>query len=51
MSKITYKGYTAAINYAEDEDAFHGRIINITDVVNFFAKSVDDLHREMKISV
>ena len=48
---MKYKGYTATIEWAEEEDAFHGRVANITDVVNFYGRSVDELRREMATSV
>ena len=51
MGALTYKDYTAVINYDADEESFHGRVLHINDVVNFYGKSVAELRREMKNSV
>ena len=51
MGALTYKGYTARIEYDDEEEAFLGHVVNISDVVTFYGESVKDLHREMKTSV
>ena len=48
---MIYKGYTATIEYDEEEEAFHGRVNNITDMVIFSGTSVDELKREMALAI
>ncbi len=40
MATMEYKGYVARIDVDEDNDGFHGRVINISDVVNFKGRSI-----------
>lgn len=51
MATIEYKGYIARIDVDEENDAFHGRVINISDVVNFKGKSMAELKREFAKSI
>ena len=46
-----YKGYTAKIEYDESAGMFHGRVLGIRDVVNFYGHSVDELCKEFHTSV
>ena len=32
---MKYKGYEAVITYEEDVNAFHGRVIDIRDIISF----------------
>lgn len=43
MSTITYKGYSARIEYDDDDGIFFGRIAGITDGVGFHADHAADL--------
>lgn len=40
---MTYKGFTARIEYDDDDAIFHGRLLGIRDVVGFHAESVHEL--------
>jgi predicted HicB family RNase H-like nuclease len=51
MGTIEYKGYHAAIELAPDLDMFMGKVLNANDIITFYGKSVDDLKREMKVSI
>ena len=51
MNVMHYGKYTARIEYDEESDLFHGRIIGIRDTIEFYGKTTEDLHREFKISV
>lgn len=51
ISVMHYDKYTARIEYDEESDLFHGRVIGIRDVIDFFGKTTKELHREFKISV
>jgi predicted HicB family RNase H-like nuclease len=48
---MEYKGYIARIDVDEENDAFHGRVINISDVINFKGKSMAELKREFARSM
>lgn len=41
---MSYKGYTARIEYSDEDDCFVGHIAGINDVVGFHADSVRKLH-------
>lgn len=43
--------YIAKITYDEDSDLFHGRVIAIKDVVEFYGKDVQELKKEFKNSL
>ena len=40
---MTYKGYTARIDYDDDDHLFTGRIAGIRDIVGFHADTVNGL--------
>ncbi|MEX0383163.1 type II toxin-antitoxin system HicB family antitoxin [Spiribacter sp. 1M153] len=46
MSTMKLDDYTARISYDEDREVFHGRIINIRDVVNFYGATPSELKQE-----
>jgi predicted HicB family RNase H-like nuclease len=43
MSVMTYKGYTARIEYDDDDEIFFGNLAGIRDGVGFHADTVADL--------
>ena len=51
MATIEYKGYIARINVDDDNDTFHGRVVNVSDVINFKGTSMADLKREFAKSM
>ena len=51
MATLEYKGYIAQIDVNEEDDSFHGSVINITDVVTFEGKSLAVLKREFAKSM
>ncbi len=51
MNTIHYDNYVARIEYDEDSDIFHGRVLGMRDVIEFYGKAVDELHEEFKKSV
>src|SRR3990167_792635 len=51
MNVMHYEKYTARIEYDEESDLFHGRVIGIRDIIEFYGKTTEDLHREFKTSV
>jgi predicted HicB family RNase H-like nuclease len=51
VATLEYKGYLGQIDVDEDNDAFHGHVINITDVVTFKGRSFAELKREFAKSM
>ena len=43
MNSMTYKGYTARIEFDERDDIFVGRILSVRDIISFHADSVTEL--------
>jgi predicted HicB family RNase H-like nuclease len=43
MNTLTYKGYTARIDFDPEDMIFAGRLAGINDVVGFHGRSVDEL--------
>jgi predicted HicB family RNase H-like nuclease len=51
MATLEYKGYVAQLEIDEENNGFHGRVINISDVVNFKGSSMAELKREFAKSM
>ena len=48
---MEYKGYAARIEFDAEAAAFHGRVLNLRDVITFEGTSVAQLQREFHASV
>ncbi len=48
---MEYKGYVAGVEYDDEAGILHGEIVNTHAVITFEATSVEELWREMTISV
>ncbi len=48
---LKYKGYHARIAFDPSADAFHGRVIGIRDVIDFYGRTPDELRAELSNSV
>ena len=48
---LNYKGYYVEFGYDDSADAFHGRVIGLNDVIDFYGRGVDDLKAEFRSSV
>ncbi len=46
-----YRGYAAAIDFDDSADAFHGRVLGIADVIDFYGRSVEELKAAFRESV
>ncbi len=44
---LTYKGFTAKVEFSADDEVFFGRILGIDDIVTFHADTVEELKTEM----
>lgn len=51
MNAMTYKGYTARIEYDDADRIFVGRLAGIRDIVGFHASTVDALQEAFHESV
>lgn len=51
MATLEYKGYVARIEIDEENNGFHGRVVNISDVVNFKGRSMVELKKEFAKSM
>lgn len=51
MSIMHHGDYIARIDYDEEREVFHGRIVNLRDVVNFYGHTPEELKREFANSL
>ena len=51
MNEMTYKGYTARIEYSHEDNCLVGRLAGIRDLISFHADNVADLRKKFEISV
>ncbi|QJP06585.1 type II toxin-antitoxin system HicB family antitoxin [Pseudomonas multiresinivorans] len=51
MSRMTYKGYTARIEFDDRDDLFVGRLLGVNDIISFHADSVGGLHAAFQDAV
>ncbi len=48
---MRYKDYYAEVAFDSTAESFHGRVIGMSDVIDFYGASIQDLRREFKKSV
>ena len=51
MSMMTYKGYFGAFEYDPEADIFNGEVVNLSDVITFQGRSIDELKQALEDSV
>lgn len=51
MTTMTYKGYTATVEYDPDAGIFHGEVADTRDVITFQGKSFAELKKALAESV
>lgn len=51
MNTLTYKGYTARIEFDERDNTLVGRLLGIRDIVSFHADNVHDLRKAFEEAV
>ncbi|MCL2022277.1 MAG: type II toxin-antitoxin system HicB family antitoxin [Betaproteobacteria bacterium] len=51
MNTMTYRGYTASVEFDERDDIFIGSIFGTRDMITFHADTVAGLKREFRSSV
>jgi predicted HicB family RNase H-like nuclease len=48
---MRYKEYVAEIRYDDSADAFHGRVVGMRDVIDFYGRTPEELRTEFKATV
>ncbi|MGI8787868.1 MAG: type II toxin-antitoxin system HicB family antitoxin [Pyrinomonadaceae bacterium] len=48
---LTYKGFTAKIEFSADDNVFFGRLLGMKDIVGFHGETVEELKEAMCQSV
>jgi len=48
---LTWKGFTAKIEFSADDNLFIGRLFGVKDIVTFHGETVDELKSSMKETV
>ncbi len=51
MNTMQYKGYSARIEYSDEDDCFIGHIAGINDLIGFHGESVSELHAAFEEAV
>lgn len=51
MNTLTYKGYTARIDFDERDNSLVGRLLGIQDIIRFHAENVADLRAAFEEAV
>ncbi len=51
MNPMLYKGYTAKVEYSDEDECFIGRIAGIRAIVGFHADSVKELKKAFRAAV
>ena len=51
MKPMTYKGYSARIEYSDEDTCFVGRIAGIRDIISFHGESVDEIRQAFQEAI
>ena len=51
MNNITYKGYTARIEYDAEDKILVGRVIDVADIISFHGSSVKEIEGAFHASI
>jgi predicted HicB family RNase H-like nuclease len=51
LNTLSYKGYTARIDFDARDDIFIGRILGVRDIISFHSENAQGLRREFEIAV
>jgi len=51
MSNMTYKSYSARVEYDARDDIFVGRVLGVRDIISFHASSVSALHEAFRAAL
>ena len=48
MKPMKYKGYSARIEYSDEDECFVGRVAGIRDIITFHGECVDEIRKAFK---
>ena len=48
---LTYRGYFGTVNFNSNENIFYGKVLGISDLVNFEGSSVKELKESFEESI
>lgn len=51
MRIMNYKGYSAPINYSDEDGLFVGHVSGLKDVIGFHGHSIQEVHRAFEEAV
>ena len=51
MSTMTFKGYTARLEYDERDNLFVGRVLGLRSIISFEGSSVDQLRLAFEVAI
>ncbi|WP_233281694.1 type II toxin-antitoxin system HicB family antitoxin [Pseudomonas tructae] len=51
MNTMSYKGYTARIEYDPRDDTFVGRVLGVREIISFHANAVLPLHEAFHLAL
>lgn len=51
MSSMTYKGYTARIEFDERDNIFVGRVLGVNAIIGFHGETVAELRRDFEAAI
>lgn len=51
MNTMSYKGYTARVDFDERDSVFVGRVLGIRDIISFEGTAVDELRAEFEAAI
>jgi predicted HicB family RNase H-like nuclease len=51
VNTMTYKGYTARVEYDERDNVFVGRILGVRAIISFHGETVAQLRRKFEVAV
>lgn len=43
---LHYRGFTGSVEYSEEDEVFHGKLLDIRDLVTYEADSISELNSE-----
>ena len=49
--RLSYRGYTATIEYDDDDKLWHGKLDKIHDMINFHSFKAEEIEREFHNAV
>ena len=51
MTVMNYKGYTAHIEYSEEDGCLVGRVVGISDIISFHGDSIEETQKAFEESI